>query len=139
MTIDTDRMVSFSSSTERRVVLAMGDFIRYGANSTIARIDQVFVHELSRKRRIFMKVTDVDTAITGRKDELLDVPILRILPPFGTAIRFVGLPAIHAEKLYIVPVKKPRVQAGGRRSGLELGDSKSPGDLLHVPWTVQYL
>jgi hypothetical protein len=82
----------------------MGDFIYYGTSHSIARIDHIFVHELLRKRRIFLKIRDVQSV--QDRDEVLDVPSLFVPGLDEVALRFVGLPAIDAKKLYILPVTR---------------------------------
>jgi len=116
--------------TERRVVLALGDFIQFGIPSGIARIDHLFVHTQDRDstRRIFIDITRVMGTQEDQRDVALDVPILRLEDDNVSQYNFIGLPAVQSKKLYIIPVTD-----NGKI--LELGGR----DLLYVDWTVEFL
>jgi hypothetical protein len=61
----------FCRATERRYDFAMGDFNEFELNC-IGRIDAIFVHELSRERRIFVKIAEAQR--TGQCEPVMTLP-----------------------------------------------------------------
>ena len=97
----------------------------------IGRLDAIFVHELSVGcRRLFAYVTRVlvQSDAVGSMDAVLGIPVLQC-----TKERvMIGLPAIAAKKLYIVPVERRK-----NSNELCLGGSDM---LLYCNWTdIQFL
>jgi hypothetical protein len=108
----------------------------------MARIDQIFTHESFKVRCVFFKVTDVSNwgSIDNprRRDEVLDLPILSLSVPQQGVMKFVGLPAVRPNKIYLLPVRRTR-DADGGTTGLEVDKVMGGALLLYVPWTVEYL
>jgi hypothetical protein len=51
----------------------MGNFIEFELDR-IGRIDAIFVHELTREHRLFVKITKAQR--TGRCDPVLNLPLI---------------------------------------------------------------
>jgi len=90
--------------TERRVVFTPNDFIEYfdeGAGTNrIAKIEGIFVHELLRVCRAFLRIRHV--AISADQDIILDLPKLELAESW----ELIGLPRIQARNMYVVAVHK---------------------------------
>ena len=89
--------------TETCFTFQIDDFIKIYTGS-IARLGVLFIHQLaSGSRRLFAKVVEVDGVESqglGLRDSILDLPLLRL----EGVESVIGMPAIKAEKLYIVPL-----------------------------------
>ena len=105
----------------------IGDFILFRGGE-IGKLDAIFIHELSvGVRRLFVRATRASRH-SSSIDAVLDIPVLCCTEEQI----MIGLPAIDAKKLYIVPVEQ-------RRHGDELclGGSNM---LLYCNWTdIQFL
>lgn len=110
----TNRFYDNFRSLERRIVFGIGDFVSFGSQQRIGRIDGIFVHELLRKRRLFIKIREF--LRTGNQDVDLGLPNLVV----GDEV-IVGLPNVLSKKLYIVDV------------GTE------QQEMILVDWEIQYL
>jgi hypothetical protein len=75
----------------------MGNFIRLQSGQ-IPRIDQIFVHELNHRNRLFCKVT----LVQHDTNPVLKLQMHRFVAP-QTATIMVGLPALTAERLCMLP------------------------------------
>jgi len=117
----------------------MGDFILYGDNREFARLDHLFVHTLDTdySRRVFLKITPVD-ATSQERDPVLNIAIHRLSHEQDVegegvaavkALSIIGLPALWADRLYIIPVTR------GAKGQVRLGGD----DLLYVNWMVEFL
>ena len=125
--------------TERRITLKMGDYVKL-YDTRLGRVDVFFVHDhdASQRRRLFAKVTPVLQQEPPEIDECLDLPIMKVTPLHKYPYVFVGLPNIHAEKLYMVPVRT------GSQAGVPVEERSHLGDstndtVVWVKWTLQYL
>ena len=91
----------FDRETERRSTFAMGSFIEC-TNGQIARIDQIFVHEILQKKRLFCKATLVERG-GMQVDPILGLRMFAFASP-EQASTIIGLPSVTARRLYILPV-----------------------------------
>jgi hypothetical protein len=118
----------------------LGDFVKveHSAGTTeIVRIDQIFIHNLDRKDRVFLKVTDTDSTFTDF-DVLLQYPRLTLLQ--SDDIKILGLPALLAHNLYILLVTEDIADAHNhplRVPKLLLGRSDGTS-LLWVQQSLQW-
>ena len=126
----------FDPVTEYHCVFAIGDFVVLKSDD-IVRIDNLLVHTLDNRRRVFLKISEVegneDNAVS--RDRVLDLPMLRLQQegPGVNGVNLIGLPALQSRKLYVIPVAK------GLDGSLQRQGNKNSGDLLLVTWTLQYL
>ena len=101
-------------------MFAVGDFVEYSDSTTreIGEIDDILVHELTRSRRLFVRISKVRLAheadTCGARDRILDLPHVVFTGDFS----IIGLSAIQSRKLYIV----------------QIGDN-----LVWNDWTLQFL
>jgi hypothetical protein len=128
----------FDNKTQRRVTLQDRDFTRVKRGNTegIVRIDHIFIHNWDNQRRVFIRATEVNT--TPSYDGILGCQILGLQPEKTTTI---GLPAIGAERLYIIPVAEDPIHpatANGRVAKLKLGGPESR-DLLWIDRSLEWL
>ena len=126
------KMAFTDPTTEHRITLRIGDFFEY-RDGLMGRVDMLFVHDLdlTQKRRLFVKVRPVQEKEVLVVDAVLKTPVLEIASIPTGEYAFVGLPSVHAQKLYMLPVD---IQG----SQLRLGDTYSQ-DVLWIQWTLQYL
>ena len=94
-------------------MFSVGNFIEYGANR-VARIDGIFVHELTRVRRLFVRISEVDLAHNDTRDIVLDLPKVT----FSGKVSIIGLPLVNERRLYVIPINN---------------------ELVWVDWTLQFL
>ena len=115
--------------TEHRLVFKSGDFI--GTRTQLARIDGVFIHELSvGTPRLFAYVTMVEGFSERKIDKVLETPFLKI----SKARKIIGLPSIDSKKHYIIHVSREQRGDGGIR--LKRG---GPVLLLHWEHNIQFM
>jgi hypothetical protein len=121
----------FDLVIQRQIAFRMGDFIEH-YQGAIARIDQMFVHthDVDGKRRLFMKVSVVDTDDTVRIDNVLDVPVVR-LAPANTVLQVWGFRSVMPSKKYLLPVD---IDEEGNMQYNAAGEQ-----LLLIPWRVDLL
>ena len=79
----------------------MGDFVE--ARSMQMRINQIFIHTFNRDRRLFIKGSLISPTTTSF-DPVLGSGYHRLTLSPANTITIVGLPAIRARQLYIVPI-----------------------------------
>ena len=119
----------FRSMSERQYVFVMGNFIQL-QNGRIAQIDQIFVHELNHRDRLFCKFTLVQYGTNpAHRDPVLKLQ-MHCFVTLQTATIIVGLP----ERLYILPVNLED-KDWCRRLYLE----REEADLMLVDYNVKYL
>ncbi len=116
-TINTQEVDSLTADPQIRTLKAKayrsGDFVYYH-HQQIARLNQLFVHELNPIRRAFAVISKVqDTAL---KDPVLNLPLLRFTVN-DQGLNMIGLPAIDFNKLYILPVSERDEEPGQLRLG----------------------
>lgn len=89
----------------------MGDFITV-RNDGLARLDGVFLHQLSRGRnRLFARVTMVEDFRSPQIDSVLGVAFLKL----SSSTVIIGLPGIGSKKHYVMHVKREEQLNGSRR------------------------
>jgi hypothetical protein len=121
--------------SERQWVFVMGNFIQL-QRGQIARIDRIFVHELNHRNRLFCKVTLVQHGTNpAHRDPVLKLQMHHFVAP-QTATIMAGLPALTAERLYMLPVNLKDKDVY-RRLCLERGEADA--DLMLVGYNVKYL
>jgi hypothetical protein len=124
----------FDNKSQRRVTFRDNDFVyvKHGNTEGIVRIDHIFIHNWDDQRRAFIRATKV--SLTPSYDEVLGCKILGLQPENMITI---GLPAIGAERLYIIPVAQDPVHLAtdGRVAKLKLGGPESH----HFLWIDQSL
>ena len=113
----------------------MNDIIDCGIRG-IVRLDQIFIHELVRERRLFARVTKVEP-IPGQFDSILGLQLYRVLPDSI----FVGLPRISAKHLYMLPVEDDgEAQVLGGNRMLRLAEKENAvHSMMLVDYTVHWL
>jgi hypothetical protein len=107
----------------------MGDFVE--AQGTQIRIDQIFIHNWDRQRRLFVKgrLISLNTAST---DPVLGSGYHRLtLTPSG-GFTIVGLPTISPVQLYILPI-------AADDGGIKLADESDATEFLWAERTLQWL
>ena len=112
------------SATERRVVYNRGDFITY-RNGSIGRVAQILTIDNAGSVRVFLLLDR--TRRRSAIDFALNLPNLTI----ENTQDIVGLPAVGAEKHYIIAVEQD--------VGLDLRAARDSRHLLHVNWRIQFL
>ena len=90
----------YHSASTDRFVFSRNDYIEFGDESQLGRIDHIFLFQVLDERFIFAIVTPVISDAT--RDNLLDLAIYRE----SSLSTIVGLPSIHAVKPYMVPIPK---------------------------------
>ncbi|KAL8866498.1 MAG: hypothetical protein Q9174_006271 [Haloplaca sp. 1 TL-2023] len=118
--------------SEHRITFKTGDFIL--CRGRLARMDGVFLHELSpHRRRLFVRVTLVEGSQEATMDNVLNTPLRNL----DEAEDIVGLPGIGAAKQYVIHVLSRRKDKEGIR-GTEL--SRGGGKLLlHYNYDIQFM
>jgi len=115
----------------------MGDFILLGGNIAV-RVDGVFVHELQRVKRLFIKATKIKR-IQGQEDKISKLPAYQFESSNSTI--FVGLPSIKSQRPYFIPVAREpdsRVPNGIRCIRLARPPAVAT-ELMLVPYTIEWL
>jgi hypothetical protein len=113
----------------------MGDFLECRGGK-VARIDQLFVHELQGIKRVFAKITAAERTVNQR-DDILELPTYRLAD--GEFI--IGLPTISSKRLYmlsVVEVPNSGEESGYQRLKIEKG-ATAAHSLLLVDYTIQFL
>jgi hypothetical protein len=107
----------------------MGDFIE--AQGTQLHIDQIFIHNWDRQRRLFVKGRSISLN-TASTDPVLGSGYhrLTLIPSGGFTI--VGLPSISPVQLYILPIATD----DGR---IKLADESDATEFLWAERTLQWL
>lgn len=107
----------------------MSDFIE--AHGTLLRIDQIFIHNWDRQRRLFVKgsLISLNPAST---DPVLGSGYHRLTLASSGGITIIGLPAIRPVQRYVVPIA---VDNGGIR----LADKGDATEFLWAERTLQWL
>ena len=131
-----------SPNEERRYTFKLGDYIKVKQQAQglqdIVRIDQIFIHNWDKEKRLFIMATRID--IDDSFDQLLEYRILRLVPrqPEDAPL-IIGLPMVLPLKLYIVPiVDDSDADRSARHQMLKLG---GPDDkkLLWMERSLQWL
>jgi hypothetical protein len=105
-------MMWLNRITQRRYVFAIGSHLRF-RNGRIGRIDGIFVHEMLRLDRLFIKLTELIP--TGVIDEFLELPYVT----YSSEV-IVSLPTINTKQIYVV-------------------DIESKDATVLVDWSIQFL
>ena len=102
------------------------------------RIDQIFVHSYNDERRLFITASPVDN--TNAFDEILEYPVLSIMPSSPDKPFIIGLPGIRPRSLYVVPVAVDTTEpsSGGGIQKLTLSTNEETR-LLWAERTLQWL
>jgi hypothetical protein len=113
----------------------MNDIIDCRARG-IVRLDQIFVHELIRKRRLFARVTKLEP-VAGQRDSILGFQMYHVLPD----TMFIGLASISAKHLYMLPVEdEDKAQTLGEYPMLRLAENENAVySMMLVDYTVHWL
>ena len=113
----------------------MNDFIDCGRKG-IARLDQIFIHELHGKKRLFAKVTQLEV-VPGQLDHVLRLQMYRVVPHSI----IVGLPRITANYPYVLPVEEDfEAQSRDGIPGLRLVEDRNAAQsFMLVDYTIHYL
>lgn len=124
----TNRMRRVS---EHRVVFGIGDFITV-RETNLARIDGVFLHELSKGHvRLFARVTMVEDFQQPMFDPVLKLAYQKL----SKTVDIVGLPGIGVKKHFILPVGR-KARSDGIKGELERG---GVGLLLNCNHDIQFM
>ena len=124
----TDRIRRIS---EHRVVFSIGDFITV-RESYLARVDGVFLHELSKGHvRLFTRVTMVEDFEQPKLDPVLKVAYQKL----SKTVDIVGLPGIGVKKHFVLPVGR-KGRSDGTKGALERG---GVGLLLNCNYDIQFM
>lgn len=98
----------YNPVSQHRYTYKIGDFVRHNTDSSIVRIDQIFVYIFNREQRLFVKATRLQNSITGNKlvdNKVLGRGFFRLSIPIDrTNMLILGLPSISADHLYVVLV-----------------------------------
>ncbi|KAL9035756.1 MAG: hypothetical protein Q9180_004684 [Flavoplaca navasiana] len=129
------RKVGFSSgNADRRFSFGLGDFIKFHKHR-IGCIEGLLVVRLSLSTnpQLFFKLVVAQQMNT--LDSILEVPKFQI-----TLDRcIVGLPGIEIFRPYLIPVHNEGNVLSLRRSDNDTDRLTAGGELLMIPWDVQYL
>ena len=90
----------------------MGDFILLEGNIAV-RVDGVFVHELQRVKRLFIKATKIKR-IQGQEDKISKLSVYQFESSNSTIL--VGLPSIKSQHPYFIPVAREPDAPSSERS-----------------------
>ena len=108
-------MIILVSVSEHRITFSRGNFVQY-RGTDIGRLENIFVQEvLQDQQRLFVVVTPCIKHPTQKMDPTLNLPLLKL----SKETIIVGLVALSARKLYILPLENE--------------------DFLFVDWQIQFL
>lgn len=112
-------------------MFGIGDFVTVRSTG-LARVDGVFLHELSRDSiRLFVRVFMVEDFKEPKLDPVLKVAYQKL----SDTADIVGLPGIGVRKHYVLPVAR-KARKDGTKGGLERGGL---GLLLNCNYDIQFM
>ena len=108
-------------------MLHQADYIKYHG-STVGRIKDIFTLENFGTLRAFFTIEPFDH-LTHAHDNILDLPTFA-----STNSKIIlGLPAILADRLYMVPIRRDAAHPS-----LMVHDALHPDAVLHVDWRIKF-